>query len=152
MVKILHLSDIHMGSGFSHGRVNPETGLNTRVEDFVRTLGVCIDWAIAEPVDLVLFGGDAFPDATPPPFVQQAFASQFLPLGRCRDSHGAASGEPRSASARAKAELAYAFTGRWSAGVCDGRSPRNAPNSNPQRRNSSDDAALAHSLHAADAA
>ena len=80
MVKILHLSDIHMGSGFSHGRVNPETGLNTRLEDFVRTLGVCIDRAIAEPVDLVLFGGDAFPDATPPPFVQQAFASQFCRL------------------------------------------------------------------------
>lgn len=80
MVKILHLSDIHMGSGFCHGRVNPETGLNTRLEDFVRTLGVCIDRAIAEPVDLVLFGGDAFPDATPPPFVQQAFASQFCRL------------------------------------------------------------------------
>jgi DNA repair exonuclease SbcCD nuclease subunit len=30
MVSVLHLSDIHMGSGFSHGRLNPETGLNTR--------------------------------------------------------------------------------------------------------------------------
>jgi exonuclease SbcD len=77
MVKILHLSDIHMGSGFSHGRINPETGLNTRLEDFVATLGRCIDRAIAEPVDLVLFGGDAFPDATPPPYIQQAFAQQF---------------------------------------------------------------------------
>ena len=80
MVKILHLSDIHMGSGFSHGHINPETGLNTRLEDFVQTLGRCIDRAIAEPVDLVLFGGDAFPDATPPPFVQQAFAGQFRRL------------------------------------------------------------------------
>lgn len=80
MVKVLHLSDIHMGSGFSHGRVNPETGLNTRLEDFVQTLGRCLDRAIAEPVDLVLFGGDAFPDATPPPFVQEAFASQFRRL------------------------------------------------------------------------
>lgn len=80
MIKILHLSDIHLGSGFSHGRVNPETGLNTRLEDFVRALGWCIDRAIAEPVDLVLFGGDAFPDATPPPFVQEAFASQFRRL------------------------------------------------------------------------
>ncbi|WP_421655831.1 exonuclease subunit SbcD [Leptothermofonsia sp. ETS-13] len=80
MIKLLHLSDIHMGSGFSHGRINPETGLNTRLEDFVSTLGRCIDRAIAEPVDLVLFGGDAFPDATPPPFVQEAFASQFRRL------------------------------------------------------------------------
>ncbi|MGB3652754.1 MAG: exonuclease SbcCD subunit D [Rivularia sp. (in: cyanobacteria)] len=80
MIKILHLSDIHMGSGFTHGRVNPETGLNTRLEDFVGTLSVCIDRAIAEQVDLVLFGGDAFPDATPPPYVQQAFAGQFRRL------------------------------------------------------------------------
>ncbi|MBF2013855.1 MAG: exonuclease SbcCD subunit D [Rivularia sp. T60_A2020_040] len=80
MIKILHLSDIHMGSGFTHGRVNPETGLNTRLEDFVKTLSVCIDRAISEPVDLVLFGGDAFPDATPPPYVQQAFAGQFRRL------------------------------------------------------------------------
>ena len=79
-IKILHLSDIHMGSSFSHGRVNPKTGMNSRLEDFVNTLNKCIDRAIAEPVDLVLFGGDAFPDATPPPYVQEAFAGQFRRL------------------------------------------------------------------------
>jgi exonuclease SbcD len=77
MIKILHLSDIHMGSGFSHGRINPVTGLNTRLEDFVNTLTRCIDRALADAVDLVIFGGDAFPDATPPPYVQEAFARQF---------------------------------------------------------------------------
>lgn len=80
MHKILHLSDIHMGSGFSHGRINPATGINTRLEDFFKTLSQCIDRAIAEPVDLVLFGGDAFPDATPAPYIQEAFASQFRRL------------------------------------------------------------------------
>lgn len=80
MIKILHLSDVHLGSGFSHGRLNPVTGLNTRLEDFVSSLSRCIDRAISEPVDLVLFGGDAFPDATPPPVVQEAFASQFRRL------------------------------------------------------------------------
>jgi DNA repair protein SbcD/Mre11 len=88
MIKILHISDVHMGSGFSHGQVNSETGLNTRLEDFVSSLSKCIDRAIGknssdgnvEPVDLVLFGGDAFPDATPPPYVQEAFASQFRRL------------------------------------------------------------------------
>lgn len=87
-VRILHLSDIHMGSGFSHGRINPETGTNSRLEDFVTTLSRCIDRAVGcaadsddtEPVDLVLFGGDAFPDATPLPRVQEAFASQFRRL------------------------------------------------------------------------
>ena len=80
MVKILHLSDIHLGSGFSHGKINPETGINTRLEDFVNSLRICIDRAIAEAVDLVLFGGDAFPDATPAPYVHEAFASQFRRL------------------------------------------------------------------------
>ncbi|WOD41789.1 exonuclease subunit SbcD [Nodosilinea sp. E11] len=80
MITLLHLSDIHLGSGFAHGRLNPETGLNTRFEDFMAALTRCIDRALAEPVDLVLFGGDAFPDATPPPLVQQALASQFCRL------------------------------------------------------------------------
>ncbi len=80
MIKILHLSDIHIGSGFSHGRINPETGLNTRLEDFISSLKLCLDRAISEPVDLVLFGGDAFPDATPAPYIKEAFASQLRRL------------------------------------------------------------------------
>lgn len=79
-MKILHLSDIHIGSGFCHGRVNPLTGLNTRLEDFVKTLSLCIDKALNDRVDLVLFGGDAFPNATPAPYVQEAFAHQFRRL------------------------------------------------------------------------
>ncbi len=79
-MKILHLSDIHMGSSFSHGKINPETQVNTRLEDFVKSLRTCIDQAISQAVDLVLFGGDAFPDSTPPPYVQEAFAAQFRRL------------------------------------------------------------------------
>ncbi len=89
MIKLLHLSDIHLGSGFAQGHINPETGLNTRFEDFVAALSHCIDYALGlrpsesgsgEPVDLVLFGGDAFPDATPAPYIQEAFAGQFRRL------------------------------------------------------------------------
>jgi DNA repair protein SbcD/Mre11 len=80
MLKIIHLADLHIGSSFSHGFVNPKTGINTRLEDFVNTLSLCIDRAINEPVDLVLFAGDAFPDATPAPYIQEAFASQFRRL------------------------------------------------------------------------
>ena len=101
-IRVLHLSDIHLGSGLCHGKTNPATGLNTRFEDFVQTLQSCIDRALGvtphtsfntpsssaevgtgtsiEPVDLVIFGGDAFPDATPPPVVQEAFAQQFRRL------------------------------------------------------------------------
>jgi DNA repair protein SbcD/Mre11 len=79
-MKILHLSDIHMGSGFAHGRINPLTGLNTRLEDFGKSLATCIDRAISDQVDLVMFGGDAFPDATPAPYIQEVFASEFRRL------------------------------------------------------------------------
>lgn len=80
MIKILHLSDIHLGSSFSHGKINPKTGLNTRLEDFIKSLSLCMDRAISESVDLVLFGGDAFPDSTPAPYIQEAFADQFRRL------------------------------------------------------------------------
>jgi len=80
MIKIVHVSDIHLGSGLPHGRTNPETGLNTRLEDFIQALRSCIDRALTEQVDLVLFGGDAFPDATPAPYIQQAFATEFRRL------------------------------------------------------------------------
>lgn len=79
-MKILHLSDIHLGSSFNHGKINPETGLNTRLEDFTNSLSICIDRAIEDKIDLVLFGGDAFPDSTPAPYIQSAFARQFRRL------------------------------------------------------------------------
>ena len=82
VIKILHLSDIHMGSGLAYGSINPTTGINTRLEDFAATLAHCIDRAISDAVDLVLFGGDAFPDATPPPLHQDLFAAQFQRLAR----------------------------------------------------------------------
>ncbi|WP_373479033.1 exonuclease subunit SbcD [Geminocystis sp.] len=82
MVKILNLSDIHLGSSFRHGKINPETQQNTRLEDFIHSLSICIDRAIDEDVDLVLFGGDAFPDSTPAPYIQSAFANQFRRLAQ----------------------------------------------------------------------
>ncbi len=84
MVKVFHFSDIHLGSGFSHGKINPKTGFNTRLEDFVKCLSLCIDSAIEEKVDIVLFGGDAFPNSTPPPYIQEAFATQFRRLSNLR--------------------------------------------------------------------
>ncbi|MBF2098236.1 MAG: exonuclease SbcCD subunit D [Gloeomargaritaceae cyanobacterium C42_A2020_066] len=83
-LKVLHVSDIHLGSGLSHGRTNPATGLNTRLEDFAAALVHCVDQALAHAVDAVLFTGDAFPDATPPPLVQELFARQFYRLAQAQ--------------------------------------------------------------------
>jgi exonuclease SbcD len=83
-MRVLHFADLHLGSGLHHGRINPETGLNTRLEDFVASLRACVDAAVSLPVDLVLFGGDAFPDATPPPLHQDLFAQQIRRLADAR--------------------------------------------------------------------
>ena len=37
-MRILHFSDLHIGVE-SYGRVDPETGLSTRLRDFLATLG-----------------------------------------------------------------------------------------------------------------
>ena len=78
-INLLHVSDIHFGSGESHGRINPETGLNIRFEDFVLALKKAVDYAIEKDFDVFLFSGDAYRTASPEPIYQKMFA---LELGR----------------------------------------------------------------------
>ena len=46
MIDLIHVSDIHFGSGESHGRINPETGMNIRFEDFVSSLAKTVDYTL----------------------------------------------------------------------------------------------------------
>ncbi len=79
-IQIIHVSDIHFGSGESHGRMNPETGLNTRLEDFVAALKKVVDYAIERSVDVFLFSGDAYKNASPEPIYQKLFARELKRL------------------------------------------------------------------------
>lgn len=79
-IQIIHVSDIHFGSGESHGRLNPETGLNTRLEDFVAALTKVVDYSIEQNVDVFLFSGDAYKNASPEPIYQKLFALQLKRL------------------------------------------------------------------------
>ena len=79
---LVHVSDIHFGSGESHGRVNPVTGLNIRFEDFVAALAKVVDHAIAHKVDIFLFSGDAYRNASPEPVYQKMFARQLCRLSQ----------------------------------------------------------------------
>ncbi|MEZ4702130.1 MAG: exonuclease SbcCD subunit D [Rhodothermales bacterium] len=78
-MKFLHTADIHFGSN-SFGRIDPETGLNTRLLDFKRSFAYMVERAIAEQVDLFLFCGDAYRTADPTPTQQRAFAECLRPL------------------------------------------------------------------------
>lgn len=74
--KALHLADIHIGME-NYGRTDPDTGLHTRLQDFVRCLDFAVTTALDEEVDLVLFAGDAYRTCDPNPTHQRAFAGQF---------------------------------------------------------------------------
>jgi len=74
--KALHLADIHIGME-NYGRIDPDTGLHTRLQDFVKCLGFAVETALEEEVDLVLFAGDAYRTCDPNPTHQRAFAAQF---------------------------------------------------------------------------
>ncbi len=68
MVRVLHFADAHIDM-VNYGRHDPQSGLPLRVMDFLKSLDVIIDTAIAEQVDLVIFAGDAYKTARrPPPF------------------------------------------------------------------------------------
>ena len=78
-MKILHCADIHLGYE-THGRLDPETGLNTRLLDFRRCFDALVARAVAERVDLFLFCGDAYRTADPTPTQQKQFAEAGIPV------------------------------------------------------------------------
>lgn len=79
-LQLLHVSDIHLGSGETHGRINPKTGLNVRFEDFAQALAKSVDYALQHEIDVYLFSGDAYKNASPEPVYQKAFARQLKRL------------------------------------------------------------------------
>lgn len=72
-LRILHLADIHLGME-NYGRIDPATGLSTRLGDFLKTLNEALDWALNNDVHLVLIAGDIFKNRDPTPTVQREFA------------------------------------------------------------------------------
>ena len=78
-MKILHCADIHLGYE-THGRLDPETGLNTRLLDFRRCFDAMVARAVEERVDLFLFCGDAYRTADPTPTQQKQFAEAMRPI------------------------------------------------------------------------
>lgn len=66
----------------NYGRVDPATGLSTRLGDFLKTLNEALDWALDNSVDLVLIAGDIFKNRDPTPTVQREFARCIHKLSR----------------------------------------------------------------------
>jgi len=81
MVRLLHFSDLHLGAA-SYGRFDPETGLSSRMGDFLAALDQVVDYALTQDVHLVLFAGDAYKTCDPSPTHQREFARRVGRLAR----------------------------------------------------------------------
>lgn len=80
-MKVLHFADAHIDVA-NYGRHDPESGLPIRVMDFLRSLDQIVDMAISEPVDLVLFAGDAYKDRNPHPTFQREWGKRMMRLSQ----------------------------------------------------------------------
>lgn len=79
MIKFFHTADIHFGVE-NYGRIDPATGIHSRLLDFKKCLEFCIDQAIEQDIDFFMFSGDAYKTAYPTPTQQKLFLQQFLRL------------------------------------------------------------------------
>ena len=75
-MKILHFADLHLGVE-TYGRLDPATGLSSRLLDFLSVLDQVVDFAIENKVDLVLFCGDAYRSREPTQTHQREFARRI---------------------------------------------------------------------------
>jgi len=80
-IRVLHFADLHIGME-NYGRLDPESGLNRRVEDFLERLDMVVAYAIDHAADVVLFAGDAFRTRNPNPTHQREFAQRIHRLSR----------------------------------------------------------------------
>jgi exonuclease SbcD len=80
-IHVLHFSDLHIGME-SYGRTDPDTGVSTRVRDFLRRMDEMIDYARDHDVDLAVFAGDAFKSRNPTPTFQREFDYRVQDLAK----------------------------------------------------------------------
>ena len=78
-MRIVHFADVHIGVE-SYGSVDPETGLSSRLGDFLRSLDEVVDYAIESHADLALFCGDAYKSRDPSQTHQREFAKRIARL------------------------------------------------------------------------
>ena len=78
-MRILHFADLHIGVE-NYGRTDPETGLSTRLLDFLAALDELVEYALSQDVDLVLLAGDAYKGRDPSQTQQRELARRLARL------------------------------------------------------------------------
>ncbi|MGQ9905017.1 MAG: metallophosphoesterase family protein [Anaerolineae bacterium] len=80
-IRLLHFADLHIGME-NFGQIDPETGVNQRVLDFIQRLRDIVNTALEREADLVIFAGDAFKTRDPNPTYQRELAREVMRLTR----------------------------------------------------------------------
>lgn len=83
MIRLLHFADLHLGME-NYGRLDPKTGLSTRVGDFLRAFDTLVEYALENDIHLVLFAGDAYKGRKPSPTLQREFAKRIRRLAEAK--------------------------------------------------------------------
>ena len=78
-IRVLHFADVHIGME-NYGKTDPDSGLSSRVVDFLRRMDEMVEYARDNEVDLVIFAGDAFKTRSPNPTFQREFAWRIQDL------------------------------------------------------------------------
>lgn len=79
MIRFVHTADLHLGTE-NYGKIDPASGIHSRLLDFAHALDFCIDTAINESVDFFLLCGDAYKTTTPTPTQQKILFKSLLRL------------------------------------------------------------------------
>ena len=79
-LRLLHFADLHVGME-NYGKLDPETGISSRIRDFLERLDEVVAHAFDHDADLVIFAGDAFKTRNPDPTQQREFARRIKRLG-----------------------------------------------------------------------
>lgn len=80
-MRIIHFADVHIGVE-SYGKPDPNTGLSSRLGDFLRSFDEVVDYAIETSADLALFCGDAYKSRDPSQTHQREFAKRIAKLSK----------------------------------------------------------------------
>lgn len=75
-MKLLHTADCHFGMS-NYSKLDPETGLDSRLLDFFKAFDFIVDTAIKEGVDAFIFAGDAYKTRDPSPTQQRGFGERI---------------------------------------------------------------------------
>ena len=80
-IRIIHTADLHIGTQ-NYGKIDPSTGLHTRLLDFLKTFDELVDQAIDSDTDIVLICGDIFKSREPDVTQQREFAKRIKRLSK----------------------------------------------------------------------